>query len=1063
MHVTAVIECESQMEAVQIAQLLGGVASPSTPGYDPARAIFNSSAALSSMIVAAGSAAVGAAIAAIDLSGPVARTSPAPSTSVASTTPTGPAHLLASGAQRVTLPRSPGIGHLHILSRVPRASAHAELHIWPEILARSYDGEDWELAAAGVSGGASAGIGQSGGEGAYGLSVLACTAAECVLRLPHKDGYAHRLEAIDPTAAIVGGTSGSGHRQLAPAVAPPSPAQRAAAKLLTQTTFGPKQSEIDALSASVEAATSGGGGATDVFAAWIEQQMALSPSLHRAYYRARTNPRLSGPRAMVGSLRRACNAGSRWARYAFATSDVWSTVQISRAADADGNPTLRIVLSGVLRSELPMALAQTRGFDALGVNASTTFDGYVCLVAEQVGGIVRLVPLAADSRRSRRLAYHVPPSVAQTACGGTSTHRIVLNPSIIYAGAAPTSATLDVGDGGASFISFLSWKGVAGYSSTAQDDLKGRPSPPPPPYPFPPPPPPPEPKPPSPTPAPPMSEYRLITPDSGAMSSIGHDKPVSYCVFDTRTNRFCHSASGDLNPWLTIRLPAPERVEWVRITNRLGNKRSRLNPFEIWVGHADGGVNGTRCGDLHSAPSRDYEPIVVRCNSDAIGSHVTLRLPGTRTLNVALMQVYGSASTSPPLPPSPPLPSPPPPSPVPSAPPSPAGPPPPPAPPPDVADVLVLDRLYTECNLSEVEQEDTSTLLRVGANYYRHDPRVTTLGNTLDSPVAVSSTSLNGQSCPTAPKTFVNQASCRLVAACSQLVYSSVTFTLNAENLRKFYTAGGMYVYAMSGLVISSTDGSRKSPCSSSGTRWASLSGPCGADATPLDNETKALVEDKIRTSNDAANHVVRDIAKVTGSCTTELDGVSVIGSKVEVDGVCWQNVHPHHLNVYDATYWSTVHDGNAAFPTDANPIRAFAKLSTTDDSVRTTLQYPFSSHGMGRWRDQRKSPKFRFIGKLGDIVDFQNLPPSVQSEATAAAFGSVASHVAGDVETCGSAGEVRALISLLLPCTLHTLRAPLTCSAAWLVHRSPTRRLKGIGTRCRCLLGSTRAPIRRG
>ena len=56
------------------------------------------------------------------------------------------------------------------------------------------------------------------------------------------------------------------------------------------------------------------------------------------------------------------------------------------------------------------------------------------------------------------------------------------------------------------------------------------------------------------------------------------------------------------------------------------------------------------------------------------------------------------------------------------------------------ADVLVLDALKdTACSLSEVEQEATSTLMRAHGHYYRHDPRVKTLGNTLEAPVAVSS------------------------------------------------------------------------------------------------------------------------------------------------------------------------------------------------------------------------------------------------------------------------------------------------------------------------------------
>ena len=61
----------------------------------------------------------------------------------------------------------------------------------------------------------------------------------------------------------------------------------------------------------------------------------------------------------------------------------------------------------------------------------------------------------------------------------------------------------------------------------------------------------------------------------------------------------------------------------------------------------------------------------------------------------------------------------------------------------------------------------------------------------------------------------------------------------------------------------------------------------------------------------------------------------------------------------------------------------------------------------MGRWKSNQYAPKFRLLGKLGDVVDFRDLPSSVQSEATAAAFGSVGSRQVGKVESCGSAGEV--------------------------------------------------------
>ena len=860
-------------------------------------------------------------------------------------------------------------------------------------------------------------MGSSGGGGsgpAHAVDVLGCAAATCALRVPAKSGFTHRVEAVtDPAGAAAGG----GGRQLTTTTSSSSssPASRAAAKFLLQTTFGPRREEIDQLATSLEAAPASTSAAADAYVAWMSNQMAIEPSLHRAYYRERTNPRLSGSKAMVGSVRGACDAGSRWIRYALSMRDVESAIEVSQSTSGD-TATVRITVGGQLLSELPLVLAHSMGFGEIGVTSTSSFSGYVCSVAERVGGIVRLVP-SASGRRSRRLGYHVPPSVAATACGNKGQHMVVFNPAIAYAGGGAASvgggALLDLGDSDASFTPLAQWAGVGAHTSDSQDDLRGSPPPPPSPFPPSPHPPPPPPSRPPPSPVPPLSEFHLLNIQSARLSSVYQDRlPANRCVFDSRLDRVCHTNTEE-NPWLTLQLAAPERVELIHIHNRdSACCWSRLNPFEVWVGYADGGVNGTRCGrtpGLHNAPQQNSnEPFGVRCGPDAIGTHVTILLPGSlRTLNLALVQVYGSAVASPPLPPTPPPPSPPPPSPLPFLPPSPTSPP-PPSPPNEPPEVLVLDALHTPCSLTAVEQEDPSTVLRFGQHYYRHDPRIQTLENTLAAPAATSVVSLDGQSCPTAPKTFVNEKSCRLVATCAPLVYSSATFTLNAANLRKFYVSGGMFVYALTGLIISSVDGSRKSPCGASGTRWASVpgGGPCGADATPLDDTTKLLVAEKIRSSSDAANPWVRDIDKVTGDCTTELNGVSVIGSKVEVDGVCWQNVHPQHLDVFDATYWSEVHDGNAAFPTDMNPIRAFAR-STLDASFQTTLHYPLGSHGMGRWKTQKHSPNFIFIGKLGDQVDFKDLPSSVQTPSTAAAFGSSGFQASGDVESCGSAGEV--------------------------------------------------------
>ena len=301
--------------------------------------------------------------------------------------------------------------------------------------------------------------------------------------------------------------------------------------------------------------------------------MAIEPSLHRSYYRARTNPRLSGSKAMVGSVRGACDAGSRWIRYALSMRDVNGAIEASQSTSGV-TATVRITVGGQLRSELPLALAHSLGFGEIGVTSSSTFSGYVCSVAERVGGIVRLVP-SASGRRSRRLAYHVPPSAAATACTNKGQHVAVLNPAITYAGGSAAnaggSALLDLGDSDASFTPLAQWAGVGAHTSDSQEDLRGYPPPPPSPFPPPPLPPPPPPSQPPPSPVPPLSEFRLLSVQSARLSSeySARPLPASRCVFDTRLNRICHTNT-EANPWLTVQLVDPERVELVYIHNREG-------------------------------------------------------------------------------------------------------------------------------------------------------------------------------------------------------------------------------------------------------------------------------------------------------------------------------------------------------------------------------------------------------------------------------------------------------------------------------------------------------------
>lgn len=83
--------------------------------------------------------------------------------------------------------------------------------------------------------------------------------------------------------------------------------------------------------------------------------MALPPTMHRAYFRARAHPRLwDSTGNHLGLVRGPCEVGSRWHRHTFTINDLYpvpKTVVITdNDVDAPGKFTLRV--DGVLRTEL---------------------------------------------------------------------------------------------------------------------------------------------------------------------------------------------------------------------------------------------------------------------------------------------------------------------------------------------------------------------------------------------------------------------------------------------------------------------------------------------------------------------------------------------------------------------------------------------------------------------------------------------------------------------------------------------------------------------------------------
>lgn len=154
----------------------------------------------------------------------------------------------------------------------------------------------------------------------------------------------------------------------------PEPSSRiVAARLLLQATWGPTRTDITHLASDL------GGNAT----AWVEEQMALPATLHRAYFRARSNPEYpQGTAGRVtatlpaGGLFHACGEGARWSRFAISIEDVGRVV--TTAAGTSANTTV-LSINGFFRTVVD---------DTVLTSTVGTISGpfLICYVGDEVVG-----------------------------------------------------------------------------------------------------------------------------------------------------------------------------------------------------------------------------------------------------------------------------------------------------------------------------------------------------------------------------------------------------------------------------------------------------------------------------------------------------------------------------------------------------------------------------------------------------------------------------------------------------------------------------------------------------
>ena len=282
--------------------------------------------------------------------------------------------------------------------------------------------------------------------------------------------------------------------------------------------------------------------------------------------------------------------------------------------------------------------------------------------------------------------------------------------------------------------------------------------------------------------------------------------------------------------------------------------------------------------------------------------------------------------------------------------------------------------------------------------YYLHDPRFVVLDNTLETPNtdgnAVRLTEgvadeVYSARCSNAPITFINEKHC-VMAQESACVTSELDTRVSVDLTVDTFTAAypERYVYAISGLrqdpaVV-------PTPCAPGAiSRWIPVDIPT-CESTWVTPQTQEAIARLIRRSTDK-NALLRDVLfpLLSEPFNCDMADAQEYDFSVLVDGTCWQNVHPFHLQIFDFTNWVENHPGGPS------AIQQFALDGTY------ILKFP-DWHEMDRFYTTAESQGIVRLGRLGDAVVLADSP------AAADAFASVTSTTrVGSTLVCGSPFEV--------------------------------------------------------
>lgn len=301
-----------------------------------------------------------------------------------------------------------------------------------------------------------------------------------------------------------------------------------------------------------------------------------------------------------------------------------------------------------------------------------------------------------------------------------------------------------------------------------------------------------------------------------------------------------------------------------------------------------------------------------------------------------------------------------------------------------------------------------------GGAWYRWDERarLRLLANDVRDPFNGPPAGGGTGICPSVPRSFLNEAHCRLAPACTpQTNLDTSERILDQSLLRRFWTQHALPVLRVAGVTLDDPhydDSEARTPCTGS-SRWVRRDSAC-SDATGFESPLTALnLAAALLTAASDANPQLRDVdvgyVDPLTICPTNADVEAARAAVVEAGGACWVHAHPSLHDVYDFSHWASA-EGH---PGGSEAILQWVKQGSVE------LVYPHqdrpngvTGHDMARFEALAGKAAVPRLGRFGDRIAFRDLPHTLRTMDVAAWWGDA--HAAQSAEphvACGSPGEV--------------------------------------------------------